>query len=268
MPVEGNEPVTAGPARGLVGDIGGTNARFAVVDGAVRISGVATLSCPDHPDIEAAITRYLGDITEGDRTPASAALAVAGPVDADGTTLTNHPWTVSVDRLREALGFSEITVINDFMAIALGVPRLEDEDRRQIGGGTAAGGGPIAILGPGTGLGVSVLVPGPGGPSPLATEGGHVTLAGFDSEEDALIAIHRERFGHPSAERALSGQGLLNIHAALAKRRGQPAEALTPQEVTERAIAGDDPLCAAALAMFLGFGAWSRDGVIAHSPVG
>ncbi len=245
--------MTAEPAHGLIGDVGGTNARFAVLDGEGRISGEATLSCADHPDIEAAITGYLKDITGGDRAPATAALAVAGPVDADGTTLTNHPWTVSVDRLRETFGFSEIRVINDFMAIALAVPRLDEKDRRQIGDGTAASGAPIAVLGPGTGLGVSAMIPGPGGPSPLATEGGHVTLAGFNSEEDAVIQALRERFGHASAERALSGQGLLNIHAALAERQGQPAETLTSQEVTERAIAGDDPLCAATLAMFFSF---------------
>lgn len=252
MPVEGDGPVTAGPARGLVGDIGGTNARFAVLDGAGRISGEATLLCADHPDIEAAIRRYL-DGAGVDRLPASAALAVAGPVDADGTTLTNHPWTVSADRLREAFGFSEIRVINDFMAIALAVPRLDEKDRRQVGDGTAASGAPIAVLGPGTGLGVSAMIPGPGGPSPLATEGGHVTLAGFNSEEDAVIQALRKRFGHASAERALSGQGLLNIHAALAERQGQPAETLTSPEMTERAIAGDDPLCAATLAMFFSF---------------
>jgi len=245
--------VTAEPAHGLIGDVGGTNVRFAVLDRAGRISGEATLSCADHPDIEAAITRYLVDITGGDRAPASAALAVAGPVDADGTTLTNLAWTISVDRLRETFGFSEIRVINDFMAIALALPRLEEKDRRPVGGGMAVRGAPIAVLGPGTGLGVSAMIPGPGGFVPLATEGGHVTLAGFDSEEDAVIVALRERFGHASAERALSGPGLTNIHAALAGRQGRPAEALTPQEVTERAIAGDDPLCAAALAMFFSF---------------
>ena len=158
-----------------------------------------------------------------------------------------------MDRLRETFGFSEIRVINDFMAIALAVPRLEEKDRRQVGDGMAVSGAPIAVLGPGTGLGVSALVPGPGGLSPLATEGGHVTLAGYDSEEDAVIAALRERFGHASVERALSGQGLVNLYAALAERQGRLADALLPQEVTERALTGDDPLCAAAMEMFFAF---------------
>ena len=245
--------MTVASAHGLIGDVGGTNARFAIIDDAGRISGEATLSCADYPDIEASITRYLKGIPGGGQAPASAVLAVAGPVDSDGTTLTNHPWTVSVDRLRETFGFSEIRVINDFMAIALAVPRLEEKDRRQVGDGMAVSGAPIAVLGPGTGLGVSALVPGPGGLSPLATEGGHVTLAGYDSEEDAVIAALRERFGHASVERALSGQGLVNLYAALAERQGRLADALLPQEVTERALTGDDPLCAAAMEMFFAF---------------
>ncbi len=97
------------------------------------------------------------------------------------------------------------------------------------------------------------MIPASGRFVPLATEGGHVTLAGFDNEEDAVIAALRKRFGHVSAERALSGQGLVNLYAALAERQGQPADALLPQEVTERALTGDDPLCAAALEMFFTF---------------
>ena len=162
--------------------------------------------------------------------------------------MTNRDWSFSIDRLRQDLGLETLHVINDFAAVALAVPHLGAADVTRIGGGAAAQGAPIAVIGPGTGLGVSALVRTPGRWTPVATEGGHVTLAAADEREAEVIAHLRRRFGHVSAERALSGPGLVNLHAALAALAGQAAAA--PTDITARALAGADPLCRDAVAMF------------------
>ncbi len=235
----------AGPS--LIADIGGTHARFALAEGG-RVTAMEVLRAADFGNIEAAIRSYL-DRAAPDPAPSAAAFAVASPMTGGGDRidLTNSDWSFSIAALRRGLGLDTLHVVNDFAAVALSVPRLGSGEVEKIGGGNAVDGAPVAIIGPGTGLGVSGLVRPEGRAMPIATEGGHVTLAAADAREDAVIAHLRDRFGHVSAERALSGPGLVNLYAAIS---GASGDALTPAEVTERALAGSDPACVDALHMF------------------
>ena len=229
----------------LLADIGGTNARFALA-AADGISAFQVLKAGDYPGIEAAIRAYL-DRTAPDTAPRAAAFAIASPVAGDHIQLTNRGWSFSIKKLQRALGLEALRVVNDFAAIALAVPRLAPDEVEQIGGGTAVAGAPVAIIGPGTGLGMSALVWDRGNAVPVSTEGGHATMPAVDERQDAVIAQLRRRFGHVSAERCLSGPGLVNIYTALA---GQDAAELTPADVTDRALSGSDALCVDALNMF------------------
>lgn len=239
----------------LVADIGGTNARFGLIDGR-DIREVRILRCADHPSLEDAARTYLAAVGLAEvgapGRPRRGAFAVAGPVTSDHVAMTNLVWEFSISRVRDGLGLDGLAVINDFTAVALSVPRLARTDRRAVGGGEVKPGGVVAVLGPGSGLGVSGLVAGADGRwSALAGEGGHVTMAATDPREAAVLEVLRGRFGHASAERVLSGPGLVNLHSALSELDGGAA-ALTPAAITESALAGDDPLCVEAVAMFCG----------------
>ncbi len=240
------------PPRLLIADIGGTNARFAMVDQGGSIVGPGTFACADFPGPAAAARAYI-ETTAAKASPLLGAFAVASPVTGDAIDMTNHPWTFSIDEVRRDLKLERLDVINDFAAIALSVPHLGAGGRRRIGGGEALPGAPIAVLGPGTGLGVSALVSCAEGWVALATEGGHVALAAMNAREEAVIGILRRDFGHASAERAVSGPGLVNLYNALAELEGVEAASLTPADVSERALAGDCPLSRAALALFTAF---------------
>lgn len=234
----------------LVADIGGTNARFALVGRHGEIMRKATLPTVSFAGPAEAARAFLETAGEG-MAPCRAAFAVACPVHGDRVTFTNSPWNFSISAVRGELGFDDLRVVNDFTAAALSVPHLAPQDRYAIGGGEAVAWAPVAVLGPGTGLGVSALIwPQPGGePVALATEGGHVTMAAADDAEAAVLSVLR-RNGHVSAERVLSGLGLVNLYRALAELGGQVAEPLTPDQISSRAIAGECPLCGSALDMF------------------
>ncbi len=247
------------PAPILVADIGGTNARFGLIDGRV-IRDVRILRCAEYPSLEAAASAYLAAIglagaglagTGPAGRPRRGAFAVAGPVTGDRVAMTNLVWEFSVGRVRDALGLEGLAVINDFTAVALSVPRLGEDDRRQVGAGAPQPGGVVAVLGPGSGLGVSGLIPGPGGRwSALSGEGGHVTMAPISDRESAVLGQLRKSFEHVSAERVLSGPGLVNLHAALSILDGREPEALTAARIVESAVAGGHPHCVEAVEMF------------------
>jgi glucokinase len=240
---------------GLIADIGGTNARFALVgdDGITR--DVLRLACRDYPTLVDACTHYLAET--GAERPRAAAIAVASPVTGDQVTMTNHVWSFSIEETRRRLGFDSLWVINDFVAIALSLPHLFGEDIVKVGTGEAQPHAAIGVLGPGTGLGVSAMLPTGLGWTPLTSEGGHATAPAFDDREAAVLSVirrHRREAGeddHVSAERVISGPGLLNLYRAVAELEGRPADpAMTPPECTRRAIDGTCPISMATLAMF------------------
>jgi glucokinase len=165
--------------------------------------------------------------------------------------MINAPWSFSNEGLRQSLGLQQLRCLNDFTVLALALPALPDSDLRQVGGGAVQPRMTKALLGAGTGLGVSGLLPTPdGGWVPVAGEGGHVSLPSANEAEDRLIQALRARFGHVSAERVLSGKGLVLLYETHAALAGQAAASLTPAEVTQRGLAGSCTLCRAALHSF------------------
>jgi len=239
----------AGQTTWLVGDIGGTNARFGLVspDGVLLHSSV--LADADYAGLGEAIEAYLAG-RGGLPRPREAAIAVASPVSGDEVRFTNHPWAFSISQLRSRLGFERLEVINDFTAQALALPHLKAGDKLAVGGGTAAAGAPLAVLGPGSGLGVSGLVPAGGRWVPLSGEGGHVTMAPATDREGAVLAAMRRHFDHVSAERVLSGPGLVNLYNALAEVDGVPAKAFTAAQISDAETGTQEPLCREATGMF------------------
>ena len=233
----------------LIADIGGTNARFALATPDGQPFAEQRLRVSEFPGPVEAARRYLAG-----RPVDEAVLAVACPVDSDWIKLTNSPWAFSIEATRRALGLTHLAVINDFTAQALAVPRLDADDRVQIGtGASPAAGQPLAVIGAGTGLGVAGLVPAGNDADawqPIASEGGHVSLAPHDQVEDRILTILRRRFGHVSNERVLSGPGLVNLAIALAEIDGRALEVADPAEVTRRALADACPDCVAATARF------------------
>ena len=219
----------------LVGDIGGTWARFGLVEPDGAFHRVAVRACADHAGLAEALDAYLEDAARGVR-PRRAAISVAGPVTGDRVSLTNHPWSFSVEILRRRFGFESLAVVNDFSAVARGAPHLGEGDRLRIGGGRPAAGAAIAVVGPGTGLGVSGLVPAPGGWAVVEGEGGHATMAAADRREARVLAEVAREIGHVSAERVLSGPGLVNLHRALLRLDGEDPSG--PAPTAEDIVAG------------------------------
>jgi glucokinase len=240
---------TAAPATWLVGDIGATHARFGLVspDGKLLLS--RTLPDEDYPTIEDALAAFLAE-RGALPMPRQGAIAIASPIAGDRVAMTNHPWSFSIAALRERLGFDRLEVINDFTALAFALPHLQPEDRQPVGGGTAAPGTPIGVLGPGSGLGVSGLIPCGNGWIALAGEGGHATMAPATARESAVIDSMRQRFDHVSAERLLSGPGLVNLYNTLAQLDRVPSRGYTAAQITDLGIRGEDPLCVETTAMF------------------
>jgi len=244
--------VTAGGGHGtaLLADIGATNARFALLRDGMPGEGLhlAVADFPTAYDAVAAALERLG----AEPAPQSAVLAFAGPVDDRRAVMTNVGWETSVDELRRRFGFSRLRLLNDYEALALSLDRFGPDDTLAIGGpaASAAPAAPLAVLGPGSGLGVAALIPAEPYPLPLICEGGHATLAATDAAEAALLEVLRRSFGHVSAERLLSGPGLVNLYGALAVIEKLPAGRLDPAEITRRGLQGSDELCRLALKHF------------------
>lgn len=233
---------------GLVGDVGATNARFALVRSDGSIGYTRAILCNDFATIGDAISAFLAEAPA--KRPSQAVLAVASTPEGDIVSLTNHSWTFSTEGLREALGLKQLRIINDFHANALAVPHLAANELIKIGGGGAVAGAPIGILGPGSGLGVSTLIPTTGGAIALPGEGGHVTMPAADARESAVLESLRRRYGHVSAERVLSGPGLVNLYGALRALAGAPAVSLTAEEISHPEARTDDHFARDATEMF------------------
>ena len=233
-----------------VADIGGTNIRLALVAADGTLHDVRVFPCRDHPDPAAAAEAYLAAVRPA-RRPPRAAFGAATAIAGDKVELVNLAWSFSIEETRRRLGLDRLAVLNDVAALALALPRLGEADRAAIGGGAGKAGAPFAVVAPGTGLGVAALVPDGGAWLPVASEAGHATLAAHDEAEAAVLAILRRRYGHVSAERLLSGPGLVNLYQALCARAGVAAEAaIAPADVSRRGAGGDCPQCGEAVKLF------------------
>ena len=247
-------PVTATHYPWLVADVGGTNARFGWVDGpGAEVREVRTLPVADFAEPVLAVRAYLAELAvapgSDHRQPRWAAIAVATAAHDDIVDLTNSHWRFSRAALAADLGLDGLLVLNDFEALALSLPRLKPAQIRSHGRPIPLP-GTLAVIGPGTGLGVAAVVPSRAGWVPLPGEGGHATLAPGDDFESALLARVRSRFEHVSAERLLSGIGLPVLHGAVAEVLGVRAGNLGAEAVVELGLEGGDPTCERTLDVF------------------
>ncbi|MGL5597641.1 MAG: glucokinase [Aeromonas sp.] len=243
-----NEGVVMQHTHALVGDVGGTNARLALCELASgAISQAKTYSGLAHPSLETVIRLYL---EEHNATVSQACIAIACPINGDWVTMTNHSWEFSISEMQANLGLAQLQVINDFTAVSMAVPVLAKTDCIQLGGAAPVAGKPIAIYGAGTGLGVAHLVNTGEQWLSLPGEGGHVDFAANNEEEDAVLQVMRAELGHVSAERLLSGPGLVNLYRGLVKSDGREPAHLEPKDITERALAGECLDCRRTLRLF------------------
>lgn len=241
----------------VVADIGGTNARFACVPAQVdtppQLAAIKKFPCAQYPNFEDAVKSYLswGQSSGHFAHVEQLCLAVAGPVAQDWIDLPNNHWAFSVGQLEASLGLP-VTVINDFSAQALSIAALPDTDFLWLGDARppSDGSGVIAVVGPGTGLGVAALTH---RGEVLPSEGGHVGFAPANAHQAALLAQLWQRYERVSVERVLSGMGLANLYWANARIQGQGIQEeereLIAPEVTAGARAGD-PLCKLAIEDF------------------
>lgn len=237
---------------GLVGDVGGTNARLALLDAQGHIRNPRSFPCRNYANLTEIVAEYI-ETTVGRKRPPRAVIAVAGPVLDGEIEFTNLDWRVSEGDLLAHFEFEAVELINDFAAQALACPRLDAADLRVLGPNLGRGSHecPMVALGAGTGFGVAGLARSERGDVPIATEGGH---AGFSPSDEVELEVWRRlhaRYGRVSIERLLSGQGLYDLYCALAHLKGEPASLSDEQAVTTEGMVGD-PLAGETLDRFGG----------------
>lgn len=249
----------------VVADIGGTNARFALAtpdEGAFRLAHITSYACHTAQSLGELLGRYLAEL--GDARPECACLAIAGPNDGRTGIVTNLGWQVDADAMAQSLGLSHVLLANDFAALASAAPALGEDATLLLKPGITRPDGPISVLGPGTGLGVALVVPHGGGFTTVSTEGGHMGFAPVTPEEIALCAHVRGQLPHVSIESLLCGAGLTRIHGFVSRSAGLPAS-----EVSARALAGTDAHCVRAVEMFIAIlGSVAGDVALVHGATG
>ena len=235
----------------LVGDVGGTNARFALarrIEGQIVLDHHESFPAHEHPTFLGGVKAYLDGC---EVKPSGGVLAVAGPVTGGAIDLTNSPWQVSEDELA-TLGLKPVRLINDFEALAWGAPIVPEDQLASLGGPVEGQhDAAIAVLGPGTGFGVSALARDSHGREiALPSEGGHACFAPGDAIEDEILRVLRRRYDRVSIERLVCGPGLLNMHRALAEIDGRKSHVDDPAEITQAALKDPHSPCGATLARF------------------
>lgn len=240
---------------GLVADAGGTNVRFALVDtdqAHLALTAPRKYASKGFASIEHAAQAYLSEQVLN-RPPVAAVLSVAGPVNGNAICMTNLGWRFSGDGFGKALSIGGVRLINDYEAIARSVPFLGTADLRDIGPVKTPGAGThetVAIVGPGTGLGVGGYVRTSNSLTPLVTEGGHMDFAPADDIEIEVLKFLRARFGHVSAERVLSGPGLSNLFEALSTIAGRQNSTLEAHAITAQALSDRNSFSGQVLSRF------------------
>jgi glucokinase len=250
----------------VAADIGGTHARFALADvedgRVVRLGEALTLRTADHAGLAEAWQAFADHL---DRPlPSAAALAFAYPVENDLPQLTNMPWTIDRHTLPEELGVERHLILNDFAAIGHAVAALGSSDFLHVAGLDIPlpACGVISVVGPGTGLGVAMVIREEGRAQVIASEGGNMDFSPHDDLDDRMMAALRRRYGHVSAERVVSGRGLRDIYPVIA---GGEAPYADDRELWQAALERSDPGAAAALGRFcLCLGAFAGNIALAH----
>lgn len=228
----------------LLADIGGTYARFTLEVGPGVFEHSVSLRCADHVDFHAAVTAYLSGLSGASFNHIkNAAVAIANPVSGDEVRMTNYHWQFSIEQMRERLQLDNLVVVNDFTALAMALPSLLPHQRRQVGGGAALSRSVVGLIGAGSGLGVSGLIPANDGWVALGTEGGHTSFSPHDEREIAILQYAWRYHPHVSFERLVSGPGIELIYRALAERAGRSNQTLSAPDITQRAIDRSDAVC-------------------------
>ncbi len=231
----------------LLADIGGTNARFALATETGEITHIRRYQCADYADIAQVIQAYLFEVQ---LTHIShAAIAIANPVDGDQVQMTNHDWAFSIEATRRTLKLQTLLVVNDFTALAMALPALTEAQRVQIGTGAPRRNSALGLIGPGTGLGVSGLIPSAECWVALASEGGHTSFSPLDEREEYILQYARQHWSHVSFERVASGPGMVLIYRALAERAKLTVVSDDPAKIVQLGLAGE-PLAAETLDCF------------------
>jgi glucokinase len=234
----------------LLADIGATHARFALESAPGVLRNVAVLLCDDYPGIVPLLHAYLAQL--GGVRISHAAFALANPISGDFIRMTNRDWQFSTDEVRRTLGLTTLLIVNDFTALAMALPGFKPDDLLQIGEGKPQPHAVAGVLGPGTGLGVSGVIPTVDGFVTLGSEGGHVNFAPSDEREFAILQYAWREWQHVSNERLISGPGMEIIYRALALRNGVQAPNRTAAEIAGSALEQNDPLCLEVLECFAG----------------
>lgn len=251
----------------LVADIGAAHARFALETSQGKFESICSLNCNDYSGIEPLLRAYLANHSA--TTVRHAAFAIANPVDGDFLRMTNRDWTFSIEDIRQKFGLQTLLITNDFAALAMSLPALQKKDLVQIAGGAPVPKSVIGLLGPGTGLGVSALIPTSDGFITLNSEGGHVNFAPSDEREFAIFQHAKLEWQHVSAERIISRPGMEMIYRALAKRNQSNAPPLSSKAIMSGALSDHNALCIETLDCFCGLlGSFSGDLALSLSAVG
>lgn len=235
----------------LLADIGATYARFSIEHVAGRFEHVAVLPCADYPGFTAVVQAYLDSLPAGIK-PRHGAVAIANPIEGDWVRMTNRDWAFSILEAQRQLDLTTLLVVNNFTALAMSLPRVGADGRHQVGGGEAQANGVIGLIGPGTGLGVSGLIPSGDRWVTLATEGGHASFAPTDEREVRILQYAWQTMPRVSAERLLSGPGLELIYQALTHDRPGAELHLSAAEIVRRALAEADSACSETVDCFCG----------------
>ena len=234
----------------LLADIGRTYARFALETAPGALEHIALLRCSEHADFEGAVRAYLRRLPPLPAPARHAAAAIANRVEGDRVRAASGHWQFSIDEMRTRLGLETLVVVNDFTTLAMALPRLGAHDCRQVGAGTPRAQAVAGLIGPGSGLGMSGLIPSAQGPISLGSEGGHATFSPRDERERDILQFASREHPHVSFECLVSESGLELIHQALAERAGKAARSCASEEILLRAIDGSDALCTEALEAF------------------
>jgi len=237
----------------LIGDIGGTNARFALANtDNVGFTNPLTLQCADFSSSVAAMQHYLTSVGVSD--PDTVCLAAAGPVINGSIKVTNNHWNLSAEEIRRDLGVERVKLLNDFEAIARSIPQIDEQYLEAIGQASQQdlpdGDFGVAIVGPGTGLGTGGLLRRDGHLIPVVGEGGHIGFAPKSKVQIEVFEVLRDKFERVCVERLISGSGIENIYWALHALRGEPRQELSAAEIFKAAEAGSDPAASDATQLF------------------
>ncbi len=232
----------------VVVDLGGTNIRLAVCELETgTLNQLKEFVCAEFASLEEALVQYFATLQDEVK---HLCVGIACPVEGDRITMTNLSWEFSQQALKDKLKLASLYVINDYTAISLAVPFLSQEEKIQIGGGEAQPDGVTAVFGPGTGLGVSHIIKPADKWISLDGEGGHVSFTANTREQADILFLLQEQFGHVSAERILSGQGLVNLYQSLCTLSERQAEFEQPKEVSKAALDGSCTIARRSLQVF------------------